>query len=205
MKDHRLYIQGIAGVVALVYAVFLWSDGIPPELKWLRVYSMAVLIAILLWAAWDRWIWRAPLFQRLQPIPPNIIGTWKGELRSHWVDPATKTNPPHKDVYLVIKQTFSSVSVALFTEESQSQSHSVMAKVTKTHGLSYLYLNEPEMTASERSHMHRGAAMFRLSGSPVDTMRGRYWTDRDTKGELVFKERRSTHADDYAAATVLFE
>ena len=44
-----------------------------------------------------------------------------------------------------------------------------------------------------------------LSGSPVDTMRGRYWTDRDTQGELVFKERCPTLADDYASAAVLFE
>ena len=112
---------------------------------------------------------------------------------------------PNKDAYLVVKQTFCSVSTSLFTDESQSGSYSLLAKATRVNGLNYLYLNEPEMTANEGSHMHRGAAMFRLSGAPVDTMRGRYWTDRDTKGELVFKERCPTLADDYASAAVLFE
>ncbi len=126
-------------------------------------------------------------------------------LRSHWTAPDTETTIPEKDAYLVVRQTFSGVSTMLFTDESQSGSYSLLAKVTRANGLSYLYLNEPEMKANEGSQMHRGAAMFRLSGSPVDTMRGRYWTDRDTKGELVFKERRSECADDYRMAARLFD
>ena len=102
MKNHRLYVQAIAGIVALVYAAFLWSDGIPPELKWLRVYSVAVFIVILLWAAWDRWLWRASRFQVMQFVPPSIAGTWKGELRSQWTDPDTKGRPPQQDVYLAL-------------------------------------------------------------------------------------------------------
>lgn len=206
MRDLRLlYIQAIAGIVALVYAVFLWSNGIPPQLKWLRVYSVAVFIVIVLWAFWDRWLWRASLVQRMQFVPPNISGTWKGVLRSHWTDPATKGRFPQKKAYLAVKQTFSSVSVVLLTDESQSQSYSVLAKVTKVDGLSYLYLNEPDVAAQEGSHMHRGAAMFRLSDSPVSMLRGRYWTDRETGGELVFKNRLSQCADDYEMAARLFD
>lgn len=204
MKNYRLYIQIVAAVVALTYTILLWKSGITPEVKWLRGYSIAVLLAVVLWGAWDRWIWRGSLFQRMQFVPPRILGTWKGELRSHWTDPDTKGRPPQKDVYLVIRQTFSTVSVALLTDESQSQSHSVLAKATKVNGLSYLYLNEPEMAAKEGSHMHRGAAMFRLSDRPVAMLRGRYWTDRETRGELIFKERHSKLADDYEMAAALF-
>ena len=204
MKNHRLFIQIIAGGVALIYTILLWKSGITPEVRWLRGYSIAVLLAIVLWGAWDRWIWRVSFFQQMQFVPPDVSGTWKGELRSHWTDPATKGRPPQKDVYLVIRQTFSSISVALLTDESQSQSHSVLAKATKENGLSYLYLNEPEMDADESSHMHRGAAMFRLSDAPVALLRGSYWTDRETRGELIFKERHSKLADDYEMAAALF-
>ena len=204
MRNHRAYIQIIAGIVALIFTILLWKSGITPEVKWLRGYSIAVLLVIVLWGAWDRWLWRASVFQRMQFVPPRISGTWKGELRSYWTDPDTKARPPKKDAYLVIKQTFSSVSVMLLTDESQSQSQSVLAKATKINGLSYLYLNEPEMAADEGSHMHRGAAMFRLSDTPVAMLRGRYWTDRETKGELVFKERHPKLADDYEMAVALF-
>ena len=205
MKSHRLYIQTIAGTVALVYVVFLWSVGSPPELKWLRAYSLAVFIVIMLWAAWDRRLWRFACFQTMQFVPPSIAGTWKGELRSQWTDTDSKSGTPRKTVYLVVKQAFSSVSVVLLTDESQSETCSVLAKVTKDDGLGYLYLNEPEMNAQESSHMHRGAAMFRLSDTPVATLRGRYWTDRGTGGELIFKERRSKYAEDYEMAVRLFE
>ena len=47
--------------------------------------------------------------------------------------------------------------------------------------------------------------MFRLSGRPVDAMRGRYWTDRDTRGELIFKQRHSRLAQDYEMATAFFD
>ena len=202
--NHRTYIRAIAGIVTLVYTVALWTSGISPQLKWLRFYSLAVLVAVALWGIWDRWMWRASTFQRIQFVPPRIAGTWKGELRSHWTDPDTNARPPKKDAYLVVKQTFSSVSVMLLTDESQSQSQSVLAKASKINGLSYLYLNEPEMGADEGNHMHRGAAMFRLSDTPVALLRGRYWTDRETKGELVFGERCPKLADDYDMAVALF-
>ena len=202
--NHRLYIQTLAGILALVYTILLWSSGVTPEVKWLRAYSIAVLVGIVLWGVWDRWIWRVSFFQQMQFISPDVSGTWKGELRSHWTDSDTRARPPKKDAYLVVKQTFSSVSVALLTDESQSQSHSVLAKATKVNGLNYLYLNEPEMAAQEGSHMHRGAAMFRLSDTPVAMLRGRYWTDRETRGELIFNERHSKLADDYEMAAALF-
>ena len=205
MRNHRLYIQIIAGIVAFVYVPFLWSSGVTTDWRWFyRGYSIAVLVAVVLWGAWDRWIWRVSLFQRMQFVPPKILGTWKGELRSHWTGPDTEGRPPQKDVYLVIRQTSSTISVALLTDESQSQSQSVLAKATKVNGLSYLYLNEPEMAANEGSHIHRGAAIFRLSDTPVARLRGRYWTDRETRGELIFKERHSKLADDYEMAAALF-
>ena len=205
MRNPRLFIQIIAGLVALVYVPFLWSSGVTTDWRWFyRGYSIAVLLAVVLWGVWDRRIWRVSLCQRMQFVPPRICGTWKGELYSHWTSSDAKARPLKRDVYLVIKQTFSSVSVVLLTDESQSLSYSLLAHATKENGLSYLYLNEPEMDADKSSHMHRGAAMFRLSGTPVVMLRGRYWTDRETRGELIFKERHSKLADDHEMAAALF-
>ena len=72
--NHRLYIQIVAGVAALVYTILLWKSGITPEVRWLRGYSIVVLSVVVLWGAWDRWIWRVSLFQRMQFVPPRILG-----------------------------------------------------------------------------------------------------------------------------------
>lgn len=52
--------------------------------------------------------------------------------------------------------------------------------------------------------MHHGSASLDITGCPATRLHGRYWTDRDTKGELDFKERRKQTADDYEEAIALF-
>ena len=105
-------------------------------------------------------------------------------------------------VYLVVRQTFSSTRVRLLTAESASKSS--LASVSRNDGLNYIYMNDPRISAPKTSHIHRGATHLDLAGMPVSTLRGRYWTDRDTKGELVFERHSSRLADDYEMAQGLF-
>lgn len=139
-------------------------------------------------------------------IPRSLRGTWKGTLTSFWVDPVTGNNPPPKTVYLVVQQTASLVSVKLLTNESKSGSD--LAKVSEVYGsflLTYLYLNKPDMSVEHRSRIHHGSTVFDVSGNPARRLKGRYWTDRDSKGELDFTERNKKKlADDYAEAAEVF-
>ena len=107
-----------------------------------------------------------------------------------------------RDVYLVARQTSGSVNIRLLTPESESVSS--LAQIDRDASLSYAYMNYPRASAPKTSHIHRGAAILRLSGMPVSALRGRYWTDRDTRGELEFERRVSTLADDYEIAQKLF-
>jgi hypothetical protein len=70
--------------------------------------------------------------------------------------------------------------------------------------LTYLYLNRPDMRVEHRSRMHHGSTVLDISGSPSERLKGRYWTDRDSKGELDFTERVSKLAEDFDTATRLF-
>ena len=97
-------------------------------------------------------------------------------------------------------------SVKLLTDESRSSSS--LAAVSAADGssaLDYLYLNRPDSRVEHRSRMHHGSTVLDISGNPAKRLKGRYWTDRDSKGELDFAERSKNLADDFEDAAALFE
>lgn len=201
----RLFVQVIAAIVVGVFAVGIWSTGDEFELGWLRFFSVAVLACIAAIALWEHVLWRIRLVQRFPQVTRDISGTWKGSLESFWVDPETGRCPPAKTVFLVVRQTAESITVVLLTEESRSVSS--LATITDdrtTASLDYIYLNRPDSRVEHRSRMHHGSASLDVVGRPATRLRGRYWTDRDSRGELVFTERRSHRADDYREAGSLF-
>jgi hypothetical protein len=53
--------------------------------------------------------------------------------------------------------------------------------------------------------MHHGSASLDIIGRPASRLEGRYWTDRDTKGELEFVERRHQMVEGYQEAEAIFE
>jgi hypothetical protein len=204
MKQRNI-VQVIAAVVVIVFAVGIWSSGDKVDLGWLRYYSTAVFVATALLLLWERWLWKLPLVQRLPGVPRNVAGTWKGTLTSFWIDPSTDKTPAPKPAYLVVRQTATAVSVILLTDESKSSSS--LGRVSGSDGLlslDYLYLNRPDSRVEHRSRMHHGSTSLDITGRPAKRLKGRYWTDRDSKGELDFTERRAQATDDFDEAAELF-
>ncbi|WP_131732814.1 Cap15 family cyclic dinucleotide receptor domain-containing protein [Actinomadura formosensis] len=204
MKRNVL-IRVIVGVVVVVLFIQTWVQSGEPNFGLSKVFSAAVLAATVLLTLWDFWLWRLPLAQRIPGTPRCIRGTWQGVLTTFWVDPKTGTSPDPKKVYLVIRQSASHVSAKLLTNESRSSS--AFATINLEDGsyeLLYLYLNKPDSRYESRSRMHHGSTTLDLSGSPVRRMKGRYWTDRDTRGELDFTERSGKIVDDFDEAAGLF-
>jgi hypothetical protein len=198
-------IRIIVAVVVVVFVVGTWVQNGRPNLVALKFFSVAVLVSTVIFNLWDFRMWRLSFIQRIPGVPRSIRGTWKGTLSSFWVDPATGKQPPPKDVYLVVQQTGSVVVVKLLTDESKSTS--ALANVSEVDGsfmLTYLYLNKPDMRVEHRSRMHHGSAVLDISGCPARRLKGRYWTDRDSKGELEFVERSKKLADDFAEAEGFF-
>lgn len=194
-------IRVIVSVVVVVFVAGAWITSGELDLGWLRFFSAAVLIATLVLGLWDIWLWRLPLVQRIPGVPRCARGTWQGTLTSFWVNPTTGKSPPPKTVYLVVRQTATLVTIKLLTDESKSTS--VLAHVSAVDGstvLTYLYLNRPDMRVEHSSRMHHGSAVLDVSGCPAERLKGRYWTDRDSKGELEFTLRHRKLADDFAEA-----
>lgn len=204
MKNSSLGIRIGASVLLAVLAIASWITSGVLNLEPAKYLSGAVFAATALFTSWDLWLWRLPWLQLIPGVPLSVRGTWKGTLESSWIDASGQQIAP-KDAYLVVRQTFGQVHVTLLTNESKSESS--LAGVTKTDGLSvlhYLFFNKPKMKHETISRMHHGSTTLEISGKPARRLTGRYWTDRDTRGELDFNQRNKKIADDYDEAVSLF-
>lgn len=202
---YRTIVQTTASLVVAVFAVGIWLGGDAVKLEWLRFFSGAVLLATFALNLGDRWLWHLHIPQRMTSVPRDIRGTWRGTLASLWEDPQTRQRPEPKTVYLVVRQTASTVSARLFSNELKS--HSIFGKVQTLDGqarLDYVYVGEPDARVEHRSRMHRGSTSLDIMGLPAARIKGRYWTDRDSRGELDFTERHSALAESYEQAAALF-
>jgi hypothetical protein len=199
-------IRLVVSIVVAVFALGIVLTGGHPDPKLLQFFAWAVFAATAVLWIWERFVWKWGPAQGLPRVPRNLNGTWKGQLESFWKDPSTGQSPPPKDVYLVIRQTATTTVVALLTNESRSDSS--VAMVSDEPGLTtlaYIYLNRPDPKYEDRSRMHHGGTTLDVTGRPATRLRGRYWTDRDTRGQLDFTERRSSLADDFAQAQAMFD
>lgn len=200
----RTRVSFIVAIVIGVFAIGIVATGDAAQIAWLRFYPGAVTIVVVAIAAWEHWLWRWPIVQRLPGVVRDIRGTWKGELESFWKD-EPGASPSKKPVYLVVRQTASVVSVSLLTNESRSASSlATVSSDGTTVSLDYLYLNWPDLRVQEKSRMHHGSASLIVSGTPADRLRGQYWTNRDTKGELDFTSRALQLAEDFDGAARIF-
>lgn len=203
---NRARVQLIAAIVVAVFAGGIWLTGGQLHSQWLRFYGAAIFVATVALSLWEAFIWRLPPVQRIQAVPRNVRGTWRGTLTSIWNDPEMSTPPPPKTAYLVIRQRASSVAVTLLTDESRSSSF--MGQVDTVDGstiLSYSYRNRPSPLVEHRSRIHHGSALLDVSGRPATRLVGRYWTDRNSRGELDFNGRFKAAVEDFEAAEKLFD
>lgn len=204
-RNSKLAVQIVAAIVIAVFVAGTWLKSRQIDLGWLKYFSAAVFVAGLVFALWDSLIWRIPLIQRVPGTPRCVRGTWKGVLTSFWIDPATGKQIAPKTVYLVVRQFAGSISATLLTDESRSVSS--LAEVREIDGsaiFAYMYLNKPEMHLEHRSRIHHGSSVLDIFGSPPTRLNGRYWTDRNTRGELDFTEWNRKLSDNFKDAERLF-
>lgn len=199
----RAAIQAIIAVAAVVWLVGLAVQGVDVEWSWMRWYSVAVAFVALLSVSFDRWLWRLPPVKWVVRRP-DVAGTWKGWLRSEWVD-AAGNRPAPIEVYLVLRQTFADVRVTVLTPESKSDS--LTAKLDPddlTPTLTYTYRNTPRLTHQARSRIHHGTVCLQVHGKPPECLEGSYWTDRTSQGEMEFRKRSRQRCSEFGQAQTAF-
>lgn len=207
MRPSRQLVQAIAFVVAGVYLAAFLLQGLPVD-DLLRPLGAASAAAGLFVLTFDNIFWRVPKLGRRISKRPDLRGTWRGTLASHWVDPETNERvAPDPEVYLVVRQTFWSVSANLITKESKSCSTTALVEGDGCgqYQLVAMYRNTPRAAVRHRSEVHHGSFKLDIGGEPVDRLEGYYWTDRNTMGEFDFdrRSRKNKVVESYAAAQAL--
>jgi hypothetical protein len=196
----------------LLFAAVIWGillvviSGVPVSFSWLKHLSTVTGILLLLLGAFDLWLWRLPIWQGWFVKRPILCGTWRVVLRSGWLDPPTGKNIEQIEGFAAIRQTYSSLSIRLFTSESTSEL--IGAEFNKsldgTIRIAGVYRNEPKLSLRQRSPIHYGAILLDVTGKPIKRLVGHYWTDRSTSGEIELNTHHSEIFHDYKSAKDYF-
>lgn len=186
----KIYVQ-IITFLAIWGAVVLISGTYTPFDLWIVIkrIPLAISIYVVIGVIFTKWLWRWDVLQGWLIKIPDLQGTWRGELKSDWIDPTTNKRSEPIPAILVIRQTFSGIKCTLMTKESTS--YSTAADINFMSGsedlyLTYNYTNRPLANIRERSPIHDGAALLKIIKKPRRSLMGEYWTNRKTKGEMVF-------------------
>ena len=113
----------VAAVVGSLIFGVLYARGHAPTADQFFAALPPVITALsLLYIGFDGWLWRAPgVRQLVAGGRPYVGGTWEAEMRSNWVDPKTGSQITPVQAFMVIRQTFGSLSLRILTAESASE------------------------------------------------------------------------------------
>jgi hypothetical protein len=180
-------------VCAWIALVWLRSIDASDVAALLRPLPTVVAVDCVLIGLFTKWAWRWRLFYPWLVPFPDLSGVWEGQLQSSYKDTATGDNTVPIPATLTIRQSFTSISCVMQTEEMRSTSALAefdLDTEQQRRQLVYVYCSRPKLTVAERSAMHDGAVVFNILGKPPTQLSGRYWTTRGTVGEIKL-ERRS--------------
>ena len=198
----RLSVSVLLIIATVVWGAFLWILGI--ELSWDHAKPYSLTLAVLTSSLWlfDKHLWKTwPV--NLFCKRPNLTGTWQVSLQSSYVDPKTSEHASAVKGYAAVRQTFSSISLRLMTEQADSFLITGSFDV-QSDGVAYLYgiyQSDPTiLLRSSVSEIHYGSFKYRVLGNPPSELNGHYWTDRNTSGSIRLFDRRMEIYDSFSHA-----
>jgi hypothetical protein len=203
----RLHLSAIILFAAIIWGALLLLDGVAVSPEMIHPFSRVVGVTLILLSAFDLWLWRLPMLRGWLVKRPMLDGTWRGEIRSNWIDPDTGAQNRPIFGFMVVRQSFSRISLCLITEESRSEllGAEVVRASDGTYRVFGVYRNEPRYRVRHCSAMHYGGLELRVCGTPPSAIEGHYWTDRNTAGELTLSDRKARHVDDVEHARQLYK
>ena len=201
----RFALSVIVFIASSIFVCLLVIDGVAVEISWLRFLSPVVTILILLLSAFNLFLWK--IFPEWLIKRPKIYGTWRGTIQSNWPDRDTAKQMPPIECYAVIRQTFFQLSYRQMTAESSSRviNGGVVSNWDNVYQIYGIYCNEPELLLREQSPIHYGAQLLTVIGRPATSLKGEYWTGRDTAGQLELTERKKKIFHDFQSAKAAFD
>jgi hypothetical protein len=200
----RIHVSAILYVAVGVWAASLLSAGVNVGIELLRPLSLVTGAVALAVAGFEVSLWRITFLQGWFVKRPNLRGTWALTLHSDWVDSATGHGRGPIEAYVVIRQTYSSISLRLMTAESESKmlGTDIVEFPDGRYVVTGVYQNLPRLSLQHRSRTHNGAILLNVRGAPPESIDGTYWTDRKTQGEIMSTVHVKAVTDTFAKARI---
>ena len=108
---------------------------------------------------------------------------------------------------MIVRQTFSALSMRLLTRESSSElvGTEIVCSNDGMYCVSGVYRNEPRFEIRDRSEIHYGAVWLTVSDEPHKGISGHYWTDRKSAGEIHLTDQRSKKFQNFQSAKTYYD
>ena len=94
MKLERRHVIVFLGVAVLAWSLVLLAQGTQVGWEHLRPFGTVVGILVFLGWGFERVLWHLVWLHGWFVRRPDLRGTWRVELQSDWVDPATQEKVP---------------------------------------------------------------------------------------------------------------
>jgi hypothetical protein len=182
----RIHLTPIILIAGLLWLALLFISGVAVEIAWLSNLVPVVPILLVALAVFDRWGWRWSWLNGWFADRPVLIGTWRATLQ-----PYGSGEPVHG--WMVVRQTFSTLSMRLLTSESASRlvADRILLASDGMFRVVGVYANHPKLSIRDRSQIHYGGLLLDVHGLPPQSLEGHYWTDRGSRGTIVLTDRTS--------------
>ena len=192
-------ISGLA--YSVLYTLYPKSGSAINFIDYMKPVPVVVLIDTVITFIFVKLLWKWKYFYPWLVPFPDLNGTWKGKIMSTWVDPITNERPDAIPVILTIKQSFTSISCIVRTEEMESFSFTsdfVINADNQVLKLVYSYDSVPKQTVQERSSQHCGTTVLNvISSTKKRELVREYWTGRKTTGTLEFTFWKKEYLDKF--------
>ncbi|MBU0516838.1 MAG: hypothetical protein KJ621_18955 [Proteobacteria bacterium] len=207
MIEPRILIGALLVLGLLFWIILLWMRHTPISFEYLWPFSLVLSFLVAVWGVFNRYLWRLKILKGWFVKRPDLRGTWQVKLSSDSKDPDTGELLNPILCFLVVRQTFSSLSMRLITPESSSSL--IASKLIRTDDGIFqvvgVYRNEPKLELrGVRSEIHYGALIINIHGDPPSSLDGEYWTDRKTKGTIISNNKTEQVCSTYQEAAVTF-
>ena len=179
-------------IIAAIVSLITWLTGdmmFDVGFVFDCVANSASVISIVA-ASFCTYFWKCKIFKKWLVRAPNLNGRWVGKIHSDWVDETMGKKTPEIIATLTIKQSLFKISCVLDTNESSSNSISsnfLIDEDNQVLELVYVYQNNPNQNIQFKSNIHIGTAKLKISSDNDGyILKGNYWTNRGTSGEMKF-------------------
>lgn len=178
MKSKMESLIKLSGIIIIIIFIILYKFKMPKSVLdyWDLILESAGYSVIAI-AIYERYLWKYNPFVKM----PRLKKKYTGVLSYNY-----KGRSGEKVVEIEIKQSFLSTDVKLKSDEINSKT--ITSNLVEENGgfvLYYTYITNPLSRYSEKNPIQIGTCKLLID--KIDSIKGSYWTNRKTIGDLTLE------------------